>query len=101
MSCVRKRYSKEFKLAVIRDYLSSDMSLYRCASKYGIGDRSSISRWLVQYGFESKNAIAAREGRNGLDHATKVNLLYEIAQLKKRIAELEKELEDARGGTAK
>lgn len=97
----RKHYSEEFKLAVIRDYLSSDMSIYKCVNKYGIGNRSSLSRWLAQYGYESKAVVAAREGRNGLDHATKETLLYEIAQLKKRVAELEQALEEARREVAK
>lgn len=97
LSIKYQHYIEAFKLSVIRDYLSSDMSMNACAKKYRIGYRSSLHRWLRQYGYESKEAKRSREAKN----LSKEDLLREIEQLKSRVAELEQALEAVRTKSAK
>ena len=86
-------YSEEFKQAVIREYLSSDMSIYACAEKFGIPNRSSLSRWLRKYGYERKARSSDSKPNENAFVRSEESYKEEIVQLKKRIAELEKALE--------
>ena len=89
MSKKYQSYTEEFKLSVIREYLSSNMSMYACAKKFGISNRSSLSRWLRQYGYGRKT----KNADSNMDRRSEESYRNEIAQLKKRICELEKALE--------
>lgn len=88
-------YTEEFKLLVIREYLSSNMSMYACAVKFGIRNRSSLSRWLREYGYERKAARSVSKSNEDAFSRSEESYKNEIAQLKKRISELEKALEIA------
>ena len=42
-----KQYSEEFKLSVIRDYYSSDMSKYACQKKYELSNSRLVTTQVV------------------------------------------------------
>lgn len=44
-----KRYSKELKLAAVRDYMSGKYSLREIVLKYKISDKSVLKKWIKLY----------------------------------------------------
>ena len=90
-----KHYTEEFRQSVIREYLSSNMSMYACARKFGIRNRSSLSRWLKEYGYKQKPS--PKKGFSGdFSHKSEEDYKNKIVRLNERIAQLEIELERLR-----
>lgn len=79
----RKRYDKQFKVAAARVVLSGEMRVVDLAKELGIKD-STLRRWAQEY---EEMGDAAFPG-NG---SPKVNKDYEIARLRKKVEELERE----------
>ena len=98
MSQVRKSYSEEFKLSVIRDYYSCGMSKQACARKYGLCSNALLRSWLKKYESEKDFVPLQSSSLNddGMANRSKEDYKEENAQLKKRIRELEKALEFSR-----
>jgi len=71
-----RNYSFEFKMLVIEEVLSGEISKEAASRKYGIKGHSTISKWIRKFG-----------------HNTMPMSLPEKADLKERIKELEKLLE--------
>ena len=94
---IRKRYSAEFKLSVIRDYYSSGMSKRACVRKYGLSGDAILLLWLRKYESE-KDLLPLQPEPDAEEMANRSKESYreEIAQQKKRIRELEKALEFSR-----
>ena len=85
MTLKRKRYDKQFKIAVARVVLGSEMRAVDLARELGIKD-SSLRRWAQEHGEMGEDAFPG----NG---SPKVNRDYEIAKHCKKIEELERENE--------
>ncbi|WP_308002397.1 transposase [uncultured Parolsenella sp.] len=79
----RKRYDKQFKVAAARVVPSGEMRVVELAKELGIKD-STLRRWAQEY---EEMGDAAFPG-NG---SPKVNKDYEIARLRKKVEELERE----------
>ena len=79
----RKRHDKQFKVAAARVVLSGEMRVVDLAKELGIKD-STLRRWAQEY---EEMGDAAFPG-NG---SPKVNKDYEIARLRKKVEELERE----------
>ncbi len=75
------RYSISFKMQVIEDIESGRFSIHSAQVHYGIGGKSTISKWLKKYG---KNHLCAKVVR-----VEKPNEKDRIKELKSRIKELE------------
>lgn len=85
MTQKRKRYDKQFKIAAARVVLGGEMRAVDLARELGIKD-STLRRWAQEYEEMGENAFPG----NG---SPKVNKDCEIAKLRKRIEELERENE--------
>ena len=81
----RKRYDKQFKTSAAKVVLSGEMAVKDLSEELGIKD-STLRRWACEY---EEMGDAAFPG-NG---SPKVNKDYEIAKLKKKVEELERENE--------
>ena len=94
---IRKQYSEEFKLSVIRDYYSSGMSKSACIRKYGLSGDAILLLWLRKYESEKKLLPLQLElTEEEMANRSKEDYKKEIAELKKRNRDLEKALEFSR-----
>ena len=94
---IRKRYSEEFKLSVIRDYYSSGMSKSACIRKYGLSGDAILLLWLRKYESEKKLLPLQLElTEEKMANRSKEDYKKEIAELKQRNRDLEKALEFSR-----
>lgn len=85
MAQKRKRCDKQFKIAAARVVLGGEMGGIDLARELGIKD-STLRRWAQEFEKMGENASPG----NG---SPKVDEDYEIAKLRKRIEELERENE--------
>ena len=81
----RKRYDRQFKIVAARVVLGGEMRAVDLARELGTKD-STLRRWAQEYEEMGENAFPG----NG---SPKVNKVYEIVKLRKRIEELEHENE--------
>ena len=83
---VHKRYSIAFKKQVVREYESGESATY-LGKKYGISGKSTVTRWVNEYGIEGSRYklmhIQKPEERNRLKELEAENTL-----LKSVIADL-------------
>ena len=94
---IRKQYSEEFKLSVIRDYYSSGMSKSACIRKYGLSGDAILLLWLRKYESEKKLLPLQLElTEEEMANRSKEDYKKEIADLKKRNRDLEKALQFSR-----
>lgn len=83
MTQKRKRCDKRFKIASARVVLGGEMRAVDLAKKLGIKD-PTLRRWAQEHREMGESAFPGNGG-------PKVNKDYEIAKLRKRIEELERE----------
>ena len=80
---VVKRYSKAFKLQVVREY-EAGATLHQLRQKYGIGGGSTVQGWVAKY------------GRAGVRHQLLIIQSpveqEQVKQLQQQVAQLEKAL---------
>lgn len=81
-----KQYSDEFKLEVIKDYLTSELGVRRIAEKYNLPSKNYITKWM-EY-LKQKGLI---ENTQPLKKKTSASELVEKNSVKK--TEYEKQLE--------
>jgi len=94
---IRKQYSEEFKLSVIRDYYSSGMSKGACVRKYGLSGDAILLLWLRKYESEKKLLpLQPKLTEEEMANRSKEDYKKEIAELKKRNRDLEKALQLSR-----
>ena len=93
-----RRFSDEEKLAIIRDYYSSGLSLGACVRKYGLSGESSVIRWREKFKYHEEIVSLQPEpiSEEEMANRSKEEIKDENAQLKKRIRNLEKALEFSR-----
>lgn len=85
MTQERKRYDRQFKIAVARVVLGGEMRAVDLARELGIKE-STLRWWAQEYEEMGENAFPG----NG---SPKINKDYEIVKLRKRIEGLERENE--------
>ena len=100
------KYTSEFKLAVVKSYLTSDLSYRQIAFQYGLNNPTLIARWKSDFMKYGANAFVERpKGRiptmSRTDEKAKITTHTESRNQKKkkeltpeqaRILELEKQL---------
>jgi hypothetical protein len=103
-SSFRRYFSLEDKHFIIKDYLGSGVSKDEIWRKYtGKADHGMLIRWMRKLGYLSSNPqLKPKLAVNINAMGKKVNVPpevvkddFEVQQMKKRIAELEKQLKDA------
>lgn len=88
-----RRYAESVKIDIVREYKLSDCSLAWLRRKYGIGSTTIIYHWLRKYG-DNDYLSHQKETYQIIPNMTEDS--QEVQTLKRRIRQLEKELEDAR-----
>lgn len=87
-----RHYPESIKLQVVREYLSTDCSKSYLVRKYGLKSHKNVDLWLKKYGEKTNLRIT--------EHLIKLQQMAkepeDVQELKRRIVELEKELEDSR-----
>ena len=81
----RKRYDRQFKVSAAKAVLSGEMTVKDLSEELGIKD-STLRRWAREYEEMGDDAFPG----NG---SPKIDKDYEIAKLKKKVEELERENE--------
>ena len=87
-----RHYPKSLKLALVREYESTNASKAYLKRKYGISTITTLNYWLDKYG---KNAYLSIPKNNPVMPG-KTEDSPEVQKLKQRIHQLERELEDAK-----
>lgn len=88
----QKDYSMPFKLSVVREAETTDISIRALARKYGIQSPSTVRRWLEKFGtFDRPNQATRME--NSKDRKL-LELQTRLRLLEQRNARLERELEE-------
>lgn len=88
------KYTREEKLSIIKDYLTSDLSKNAIEKKYGISN-GILSQWLRIFGADknTKSVMLRKISKRKTEESGDKKIIGENQELVKRIAELEKELE--------
>ncbi len=82
-----KRYSDCFKLQVIEDIEKNGLSIERCRSKYGIGGKETIQKWLRTFGKNHLlNRVVSVRSVKEMDELKRLRTEYKA--LKEAYAEL-------------
>ena len=87
------KYTDDFKLKVVQDYLMSDATVSEIQEKYGIKSRSCIPDWVRKFGL-NKPTMREIEFQNVMKEQSGKTLREQELELK--IRSLEKELERER-----
>ncbi len=92
----RRKFTKEFKLEVVKSILAGEMSVSQAATELGIR-RSQLQRWVASYKADAEDAFPG-SGQQKPDEAEIAKLKRELKQaqmerdiLKKAIAIFSKE----------
>ena len=85
-SRVEVRYSEAFKMEVVRELEAGGLAFEAVARKYGIKGKTTVKRWVGQYGNGSRGKIMRMELPGEIS---------ENKRLKERIRRLEASLADA------
>jgi len=80
------RYSEAFKMEVVRELEVGGLAFDAVALKYGIGGKTTVSRWVRQYGNGSRGKVIRVERPGEIN---------ELKRLKARVRLLESALADA------
>lgn len=90
MKSQKNTYSNAFKLRVIEEVLSGDLSKEQAQRKHGIRGKSAILNWMRKFGLSEQIRLP--------DNFERMKEEEEIDKesLNKRIKELERDLEDAK-----
>lgn len=84
-----KHYPDELKMSIVQEYLSTSQSQAEIISKYKLGSKNSINKWMRIFGLNSPNEEAIK-----LDAIMRKESLItpEVQELEHRIKALEREL---------
>ncbi len=84
-----KKYTDDFKLMVVQDYLSSDISQSALKKKYNFGGNKNIYNWMRKFGFSKPS-----EDQKGLHQvmAKEEQKSASEQELELKISKLEEEL---------
>jgi transposase len=92
-------HSKAFKLKVVKEYLSGNGTQRELTRRYGIKSRSTIPRWIKELGYSNiNNEIGIKPKLETISYtcmpSKTVSDGEDPKELQKRIAELERQLQD-------
>jgi transposase-like protein len=88
-----KHYSNRFKEKICQEYLKTGVSLCYLSDKYQIAGHHTIKGWLRTFGDDRMKKEP--QGKMIMAKPKKEDLPMTMEQMKKRIRELERQLEDA------
>lgn len=95
----RTFFTNDERHAIIREYLSSNCTKESIWRKYsGKADHGALVRWIRELGYKDRGLVSVKKTTFAPMSKHKQSRSeddFEILQLKKRIAELEKQLKDA------
>jgi transposase-like protein len=80
------RYSEAFKMEVVRELEASGLAFDDLSLKYGIKGKTTVSRWVRQYGNGTRGKVIRVEQPGEIN---------ELKRLKARVRQLESALADA------
>jgi transposase len=86
-------YPENLKLAIVREYETTNCSRAYLKRKFGLNNTNVIKAWVMKYG--NKEYLSEQKRIIPLPMPTAEESL-EIQKLKQRIKQLERELEDAK-----
>ena len=88
-----RNFSQEFKLSIVKSYLSGKKTALQLAAKYDIGDRL-VRSWATQFKTGGKEALAFRRGahNNKSGRPPKIKFGSELEQLRHENLQLKGEL---------
>jgi len=84
------RYSRSFKMQLVREVESGEMSAGAVQRKYNIKGTSTVMRWLRQYGSGKHGKIIRVEKPNEVNEASR--LRKELRRMKEALADTHVEL---------
>jgi|SRR5687768_867123 len=92
-------HSKVFKQKVVEEYLSGNGTQRELTRRYGIKSRSTIPRWIKELGYSNMNNEIGRKPKlESISYtympSKTVSDSEDPKELQKRIAELERQLQD-------
>jgi transposase len=92
-------HSKAFKQKVVEEYLSGNGTQRELSRRYGIKSRSTIPRWIKELGYSNmNNEIGRKHKLESISYtympSKTVSANEDPKELQKRIAELERQLQD-------
>ncbi len=93
----RSYFSEEKKHEIIQDYLNSSFTKQEIWERYtgNSGEHGKILRWMREYGYSDKRPNFVSKSNQMKEKSNLSSESFENLQLKKRIEELEKQLQDA------
>ena len=74
------KYSEEFKLTVVRDYLTGTLGFTLITRKYGISDKSIVRRWVRAYKEFGRKGLAIKKKKATYSVQFKVDVLHFMKQ---------------------
>jgi len=74
------KYSNEFKLQVVKEYLTGKIGLKRLAKKYSIPSNTAIRTWVAAYKAYGNNGIKRKRNKEVYPVQFKVDVLHFMKQ---------------------
>lgn len=74
------KYSEEFKLTVVLDYLTGTLGFTLITRKYGISDKSIVRRWVRAYKEFGRKGLAIKKKKATYSVQFKVDVLHFMKQ---------------------
>ena len=74
------KYSKEFKLQVVREYLSGSLGYTLIARKYDISDKSIVRRWVRTYKEWGESGLALKKKKQFYSVQFELDVLHFMKQ---------------------
>lgn len=91
------RYTEEFKRALIEEYLAGSADKQTLLAKYGIRSKGVFVPWMRELGYVDLRRVSSAVGRTIKEPMSKpTDKDDSVAGLRSRIAQLERELENAK-----
>ena len=63
------RFTDEFKLKVVQEYLDTDVSQCELKKKYNIGGKNCITIWMRKFGLKARDRITTHNGKAERENA--------------------------------
>ena len=74
------KYSEEFKLKVVQEYLTGTLGFTLLTRKYGISDKSIVRRWVRAYKEWGRSGLAVKTKKQFYSVQFKVDVLHFMKQ---------------------
>jgi transposase-like protein len=90
-------YDESFKRKVIEEYLSTGCQKKDLLTKYGIGGKGALQRWMQEYGYLDWHTKRKQKIKFAFPTPIPLSMPSDsqnIHELKKKILELERQLQD-------